>query len=48
MVQLFFGNLFTKRLDNDYGYHYPEYPGEFIVTIAEIGKIRPFWSLGVA
>jgi hypothetical protein len=46
LVQLFSGNPFTRRVDTDYGYHYPEYLGEFVAAIAGIGTIRPFWLSG--
>jgi hypothetical protein len=45
LVKIFSGNLFTRRLDPDYFSNYQKYVGEFIVTVSEIGKTRPFWAL---
>jgi len=44
LLELFSGNLFTRRLDPDYVSHLQEYLGETVVAIAEIGKTLPFWS----
>jgi hypothetical protein len=46
MANVFAGNFFTKRLDPDYMSHFQEYIGEFISTVKEIGKSRPFWAPG--
>jgi len=44
LVNVFSGNLFTRRLDPDYFSNYQRYLGEFISAIGEMGKGRRFWS----
>jgi hypothetical protein len=44
LVNVFSGNLFTRRLDADYVSNYQKYTREFIAAIGEIGKVRSFWS----
>ncbi len=44
LLQLFSGNLFTRRLDPDYVSHYREYAKAFMTAMAKFGKTRPFWA----
>ena len=44
LVKLFSGPYFRKRMDLDWVSHKQEYAREMIVTMAEIGKIGPFWK----
>jgi hypothetical protein len=43
MLGLFSGNFFKRRMDPDYVSKMKEYEGEFLATIKEVGKERPFW-----
>ncbi len=45
LVNVFSGNLFTRRLDPNYFSNYQKYVGEFVAAVGEIGKVRPFWSV---
>jgi hypothetical protein len=47
LVRLFSGNLFRRRLDEDYVSHSREYLGEWLAALTEIAKERPFWSPGL-
>jgi hypothetical protein len=47
LVRLFSGNLFRRRLDQDYVSHSREYLGEWLAALTEIAKERPFWSPGL-
>lgn len=42
LLELFSGDLFTKRLDPDYVSHFQEYIGKFIAAVSGTGK--KFWS----
>ena len=44
LAKVFSGNLFTQRLEADYVSNYQKYIGEFVSAMAEIGKVRSFWS----
>jgi len=44
LAKVFAGSMFTRRSDPDYISNFPQYAGEFIAAIAEIGKVRRFWS----
>ena len=44
LVQIFSGNLFTRRLDPDYVSHLQEYLGSAVAAVSEIGKTLKFWS----
>jgi hypothetical protein len=46
LVRLFSGNLFKRRLDRDYVSRSQEYLGEWVTELAEIAKVRPFWTPG--
>jgi hypothetical protein len=46
VVRVFSGNMFRRRLDPDYVTHCGDYLREFVGDLAEIAKIRPFWSPG--
>jgi hypothetical protein len=45
LVKLFSGPLFTRRLDADY-VSSGMYVEQFQKAVAEIGKVRRFWSQG--
>jgi len=45
LVKLFSCNMFRRRLDPDYLSRLREYGVEFFLTLQEIGKVGPFWSL---
>ncbi len=46
VLELFSGDLFTKRLDPDYVSHYREYIGKFVAAVSAMGK--RFWAAGPA
>ena len=43
LITLFSGEVFRKRMEPDYFSHRPEYRGEFLAILKEMGKKRPFW-----
>jgi len=44
LVKLFSGPYFRRRMDLDWVSRKQEYAREMIATMAEIGKIGPFWK----
>ncbi len=48
LLELFSGDLVTKRLDPDYVSRFQEYVGKFVSAVDRIGKDRKFWSAGPA
>jgi len=45
LVKLFSGDLFTRRLESDYvSRGMGMYFDQFGKTVAEMAKLRPFWS----
>ena len=46
LVKLFSGNYFTRRLDPDWVSKSRQYAMEMVMSMKEIGKTGPFWSLG--
>jgi hypothetical protein len=46
MVRLFSGNMFRRRLDQDYVSNSRKYFGEWFAALSEVGKERPFWTPG--
>jgi hypothetical protein len=44
LFRLFSGNLFRRRLDDDWLARSGEYFVEVLATLEEIGKTGPFWQ----
>jgi len=43
---LFGVGLFRERLSLDYVLRIPQLAGEWVATLAKLGKTGPFWQLG--
>ncbi len=46
VLELFSGDLFTRRLEPDYVSHFQEYIDKFVSAVSGMGK--KFWSAGPA
>jgi hypothetical protein len=45
LVALFSLDMFKRRLEPDYIAQSGQYVGEFLSTVAELAKTKPFWKL---